>query len=308
LFFYESLLEVIRSRPFPDLFQTSKMDAQNMTYLMPQRGHSKIQAFNFNRKSSDEVVVTIYYPRGKIRFTRRGMLPRWARLIHTEHENHTADLHKAVNPFQWHAHVVVPSGKELDLAHRILTQYSGEADKHISRIRSRWEEPPQKENAYRDGSLITYILNTDKSGLGLLADLDLRNAKNLSSFGKSRLIAEAAMRMRPTSAEQIVVLLLTYLPKEMVAAWKNPVDGTTLAHYAVCSGAINALDILLSQGTDIDAVRKRDRNTIAHLAAHQHKKFPSVKSAAILKRVLEENPDMSIKNKYGETAQELLDQ
>ena len=284
------------------------MDAQNMTYLMPQRGHSNILALNFNRKSSDEVVVTIYYPKGKIRFSRRGMLPRWAHLIHTEHKNHTADLHKAVNPCHWHAHAVVPNGKELDLAQSILTQYSDEAGKHISRIRSRWGEPPQKDNAYRDGSRITHTRNTDKSGLGLLADIDRKNAKNLSSFGKSRLIVEAAMRMRPTSAERIVALLLTYLPKEMVAAWKNPVDGSTLAHYAVCAGAANSLDVLLSQGTDISAVRKRDRNTIAHLAAHQHKKFPSVKSATILKRILKETPDMGVKNKYGETVQELLDQ
>jgi hypothetical protein len=276
-----------------------------VTYILPGGAKAKIRALNLTRQSA-KTVVTIYYPRGEIRFTQKGALPPWARLIHTEHRGHTADLHKVDNPFHWHAHVVVPAGREIELVQGILSRHSTHADRDVARIRSRWDNPPRKETTYKDGATVTYTCNADKSGLGLLADLDLGNAKNLTDLGVSRLISEAAVRMRPTSAKRIVELLMTNLPESTVATWQSPVDGSTLAHRAVGAGSVEALNSLLSNGADVNAVRKRDGNTVAHLAAHSHKMLQSARSAAILKRVLEEDPDLRVKNKYGETVETML--
>jgi len=80
--------------------------------------------------------------------------------------------------------------------------------------------------------------------------------------------------------------------------------GNTALHYAVSNGSTSVLEYILThEGCDVDPINRIDRATPLHLAVGLED--PELR-AEIVESLLEAGADYRIRNKNGQTAQELV--
>lgn len=260
-----------------------------------------------------EAMVTVYYPEGTIRFNAKtGNLPFGAGLVHTEHDAHTAEIHRPEEPFDWHAHIRVGESHVIDLVAGLLKRY-GPADHrtHAARVGQLWESP--RAVTFEDGVHATLELNRDTSGLGLLADLDLKKAAEEGPEAVATALKVAFVRLRPTSHEQILAMLVAAFGREAVAEFSGGPGG--LGSFAHRIAQVAPLDLataklLVQTESQAQAARARDGNTIAHFVAMWLARAKTPAESRSLLAVLDHftalGADLEVSNNYGETARDLL--
>jgi len=80
--------------------------------------------------------------------------------------------------------------------------------------------------------------------------------------------------------------------------------GNTALHYAVSHASLDVLDHILSHDAcDVDPINKLDKATPLHLAVATE--TPEVRRY-LVENLLEAGADFTIRNKYGDTAQDLV--
>lgn len=278
-----------------------------LTYTLPRKAGGLIYAVNLSDGRRESTVVTVYYPRGSIRFTKKNALPPGCALVHTEHEDHDAGLHQVDRPFSWHAHIRTKAGRMPGLVADLLRRY-GPADHrtHAVRIARLWGRPRAK--VFGDGARASAVCNHDDSGLGLLADVDTAGATAAGPAAVEAALAASAHRMRPTSAAAIVDILLGDLGRDAVVAWSDERGG--FAHRAAEVGDAETVGRLVATPAEANVARSRDLNTPAHLAAYRLARAGTAaerrRAQAVFDRLVAAGADLGATNRYGETANDLL--
>jgi hypothetical protein len=284
------------------------------TYYFPEDNESVISEIALlNQKKY--IYTTIYYKKKSIAFS-YGKLPKLLGynpkidIVHNEHDDHVAELHKVDDPFTWHVHIRVKKHNFPIFLDKLLRLYDPRHNENHIQIINLPVKSAKKIIKFPNNAYVKYGNNEDTSGIGVLADIKIhwKPGKLKNTKKNQLLVLDTINRIRVGNADQILEILFEHFsPKALASLTTNK---GYIQHHIVESGNLKAVKMIFSHPEfNVDTQRSSDKSTSLHLAKYYKSQFAknypnssknkSNPYTAIIKYLMTLNPNLSLKNKYG---------